>query len=97
MHAHLKQVEGAIAAMQYCPLDLFSGFKERVETAVEGLWDAWIQSNGSINKLRIFSNGKMVLPNDVSRWVSQLPCTVTDLGVGINRASMVTGYPLITP
>jgi len=64
MHAHLKQIEGVIAANQYCPLDLFSGLKERLETAIEGLWDSWIQSNGSINNLRIFSHGKIVLPTD---------------------------------
>ena len=69
MHAHLKQIEGAIAAIQYCPLDLFSGFKERVEIAIAGLWDSWIQSNGSINNLRIFSHGKMVLPVDVGYFV----------------------------
>jgi len=73
MHAHLKQTEGVIAAMQYCPLDLFSGSKERVETAIGGLWDSWVQSNGSINNLRIFSHGKMVLPSDVSRFVSEIP------------------------
>ena len=69
MHAHLKQIEGAIAAIQYCPLDLFSGLKERIEIAIAGLWDSWIQSNGSINNLRIFSHGKMVLPVDVGYFV----------------------------
>jgi len=72
MHAHLKQTEGVIAAMHYCPLDLFSGSKERVEIAIEGLWDSWVQSNGSINNLRIFSHGKLVLPSDVSRFISQI-------------------------
>ncbi|KAH9966403.1 inositol-pentakisphosphate 2-kinase [Russula dissimulans] len=64
MHAHLKQSEGENAAMQYCPLDLYSGSKERLNTALEGLWDSWVQFNGLINNLRIFSYGKMVLPND---------------------------------
>ncbi|KAH9998177.1 inositol-pentakisphosphate 2-kinase [Russula compacta] len=64
MHAYLKHAEGMNAATQYCPLDLFSGSRERLETALEGLWNAWVQSNGSINNLRIFSHGKMVLPND---------------------------------
>lgn len=72
MHAHLKQIEGVTATIQYCPLDLFSGIKERVETAIEGLWDSWIQSNGSINNLRIFSHGKMVLPTDVGGLVRQI-------------------------
>jgi len=72
MHSHFKQIEGVIAAIQYCPLDLFSGFKERVETAIEGLWDSWIHSNGSINNLRIFRHGKIVLPTDVGGSVPQI-------------------------
>lgn len=72
MHAYSKQTEGMNAATQYCPLDLFSGSRERLKTALEGLWDAWVQSNGSINNLRIFSHGKMVLPNDVRHRDSQV-------------------------
>ncbi len=71
MHAHLKKTEGVNAATQFCPLDLFSGSKVRLENAIDSLWDSWIQSNGSINNLRIFSHGKIVLPNDVGRHISQ--------------------------
>lgn len=66
MHAHLKNTEGVNAAMQFCPLDLFSGSKFRLERAIDALWNSWVQSNGSINNLRIFCHGKMVLPNDES-------------------------------
>jgi inositol-pentakisphosphate 2-kinase len=69
MHAHLKNTEGMSAALQFCPLDLFSGSKVRIESGLEGLWNSWIQSNGSINNLRIFSHGKIVLPSDVGRHV----------------------------
>lgn len=72
MHAHLKKIEGVDSALQFCPLDLFSGSKVRLESAIEGLWDSWIQSNGSINNLRIFSHGKIVLPSDVGRHVPQM-------------------------
>jgi len=72
MHAHLKQTEGENVAMQYCPLDLYSGSKERLRAALEGLWDSWMQSNGSINNLRIFSHGKIMLPNDVGRQISEM-------------------------
>ena len=65
MHTHLKQTEGKNAAVYYCPLDIFSGVKERLEIALEGLWNSWTQSNGAINNLRIFHYGKMVLPTDV--------------------------------
>ncbi|KAI0306798.1 inositol-pentakisphosphate 2-kinase [Multifurca ochricompacta] len=64
MYARLKQTEGKNAAMHYCPLDLFSGSRKRLEYALKGLWDSWVQSNGSINNLRVFSHGKIVRPND---------------------------------
>ena len=72
MHAHLKQTEGKNAAIHYCPLDLFSRSKSRVETALGGLWDSWIQSNGSINNMRIFNHGNIVLPSEVSCYISQI-------------------------
>jgi inositol-pentakisphosphate 2-kinase len=72
MHAHLKKIEGVDSALQFCPLDLFSGSKVRLEGAIEGLWNSWIQSNGSINNLRIFSHGKKVLPSDVGRHMPQM-------------------------
>jgi inositol-pentakisphosphate 2-kinase len=65
MHAHLKKTEGVNATVRFCALDLFSGSKVRLERAIDALWDSWVQSDGSINKLRIFCYGKMVLPNDV--------------------------------
>jgi len=71
MHAHLKNTEGVNAAMQFCSLDLFSGSKVRVERAIDALWNSWVQSNGSINNLRVFCHGKMVLPNDVGRHIPQ--------------------------
>ncbi|KAH9060108.1 inositol-pentakisphosphate 2-kinase [Lactarius vividus] len=73
MHTHLKQTEGNNVAVHYCPLDLFSGSRERLEIALEGLWNSWTQSNGAINNLRIFHYGKMVLPTDVGRQFSLLP------------------------
>lgn len=69
MHTHLKQTEGKNGATHYCPLDLFSGSKERLKTALMGLWDSWIQSDGSINNIRIFNHGKIVLPSEVSRHI----------------------------
>jgi hypothetical protein len=88
MHAHLKKTEGVNAAMQFCPLDLFSGSKVRLERAIDALWNSWVQSNGSINNLRIFCHGKIVLPNDVGRHPPN-DCTDKYLGVGVNLASMV--------
>ena len=73
MHTHLKQTEGKNVAVHYCPLDLFSGSRERLEIALEGLWNSWTQSNGAINNLRIFHHGKMVLPTDVGPPISLSP------------------------
>lgn len=73
MHTHLKQTEGKSVAVHYCPLDLFSGSRERLENALEGLWNSWTQSNGVINNLRIFHEGKMVLPTDVGPQMSLSP------------------------
>jgi len=95
MHAHLKKTEGVNAAMQFCPLDLFSGSKVRLERAIDALWNSWVQSNGFINNLRIFYHGKMVLPNDVGRHIPPTGCTETYLGVGVNLASMVARKLLI--
>jgi inositol-pentakisphosphate 2-kinase len=72
MHSHLKKTEGVNAAMQFCPLDLFSGSKVRLERAIDALWNSWVQSNASVNNLRIFFHGKIVLPNDVRRHVPQM-------------------------
>lgn len=94
MHTHLKQTEGQNVAVHYCPLDLFSGSRERLEIALEGLWNSWTQSNGAINNLRIFHYGKMVLPADVGRQISQSPL-LTHRRTGAQSASMVTREPLI--
>ena len=95
MHAHLKNTEGVNAAMQFCPLDLFSGSKVRVERSIDALWNSWVLSNGSINNLRVFYHGKLVLPNDVGRHIPQNDFTETDLGVGVNLASMVARKLLV--
>jgi inositol-pentakisphosphate 2-kinase len=79
MHSHLKQIERKSAAVHYCPLDLFSGSRERLEIALEGLWDSWTQSNGAINNMRIFHYGKMVLPTDVGLQTSQSLLLLTQI------------------
>ncbi|KAF5358426.1 hypothetical protein D9756_001462 [Leucocoprinus leucothites] len=49
----------------YCPLDLFSGSADRVRKAIDSLWDAWEQSNGGVNNLKVFASGKVVEPDKV--------------------------------
>jgi inositol-pentakisphosphate 2-kinase len=65
MHSHLKSSSGALACPGYCPLDLFSGERARVTEAVHALWDAWLDSRGQVNNMRIFVHGKMVKPKGV--------------------------------
>jgi inositol-pentakisphosphate 2-kinase len=50
---------------KYCPLDLFSGSADRVQSAVSALWDAWEHSNGSVNNLKIFAGAEVVKPGQV--------------------------------
>jgi inositol-pentakisphosphate 2-kinase len=65
MHTHDKQQSGETVAMGYCPLDLFSGNPERVSKSVSDLWQAWIQSDGHINNLKIFVEGVLIQPSQV--------------------------------
>lgn len=66
MHTHQRSVESPSKfKTEYCPLDLFSGDKERVRKAVVDLWKSWVGSKGSINNLKIFVHGSNIAPNDV--------------------------------
>ncbi|KAI5475026.1 inositol-pentakisphosphate 2-kinase [Pseudohyphozyma bogoriensis] len=70
MHSYLKAIpistEEAVKRHQtsYCPLDLFSSDKNRVELAIERLWDGWVASSGKANNLRLFLDGKRLDPDD---------------------------------
>jgi inositol-pentakisphosphate 2-kinase len=62
MHAQLKEAVGEPFARGYCPLDLFSPNPQRIYKAATSLWNSWIESNASINNLRIFIDGEIVKP-----------------------------------
>ncbi|KAI9507384.1 inositol-pentakisphosphate 2-kinase [Russula earlei] len=97
MHGHLKRTEGVNAATQYCPLDLFSGSKARLETALGGLWDSWIRFNGSINSLRIFNHGKVVLPDDeltLRAWSRETFSLPTDAPITSIKSSFINSLLL---
>uniref|UniRef100_D8PUZ6 Inositol-pentakisphosphate 2-kinase n=1 Tax=Schizophyllum commune (strain H4-8 / FGSC 9210) TaxID=578458 RepID=D8PUZ6_SCHCM len=64
MHAHMKRMQGEKVSNGYCPLDLFSGNKARVRHAILTLWDAWVESNATVNNLKIFVHGKTIRPNE---------------------------------
>jgi inositol-pentakisphosphate 2-kinase len=71
MHTHLKGKQEDSAAGGYCPLDLFSGDEGHVRKALERLWEAWVGSRGNVNNLRLFVEGEIVDPGDVSF----IPCS----------------------
>ncbi|KAI4524645.1 hypothetical protein K525DRAFT_193558 [Schizophyllum commune Loenen D] len=64
MHAHMKRMQGEKVSNGYCPLDLFSGNPARVRHAVLTLWDAWVESNATVNNLKIFVHGKTIHPSE---------------------------------
>lgn len=66
IHSRVRMNSGEKACPGYCPLDLFSGEEHRVRDAIYSLWDAWVTSNGTINNLKIFSQGNLVSPLKVS-------------------------------
>ncbi|BGP23025.1 hypothetical protein JCM10295v2_001918 [Rhodotorula toruloides] len=65
MHRHYKASQDD-ALDGFCPLDLYSGDSARVHKALEQLYGTWISSVSEINNLRIFLDGKRILPGDVS-------------------------------
>jgi len=66
MHTCYRSQRDNSIPLRYCPLDLFSGDETRVEKALRDLWDGWVDSNGSINNMRVFAYGKMLKPTQVS-------------------------------
>ncbi|KAF8136530.1 inositol-pentakisphosphate 2-kinase [Boletus edulis] len=66
MHTRFKFKDGDVST-QYCPLDLFSKDDARVRRAIRDLWGGWVQSNGSLNNMRVFVSGKMIRPSEHSR------------------------------
>jgi hypothetical protein len=65
MHEGLRRPESGGGA-RYCPLDLYSGDPMRMRKALDALWGAWRESGGANNNWRVFVDGKVVLPEDVS-------------------------------
>ena len=61
-----KKSHSKAHAPAYCPLELYSSDPGRVKKALYALWDDWVQSNGTINMLRIFVNGRVLDPSQVN-------------------------------
>ncbi|KAH9928197.1 inositol-pentakisphosphate 2-kinase [Fomitopsis serialis] len=62
MHARMKGAAEKDVPSDFCPLDLYSGNESRVRVALRALWDAWVRTEGGINNLRIFANGRVLKP-----------------------------------
>jgi inositol-pentakisphosphate 2-kinase len=65
LHSHVRSKNGKVTSRGYCPLDLYSGDERRVTIALRRLWNAWIASDGTVNNIRLFVNGKLLDPNSV--------------------------------
>jgi inositol-pentakisphosphate 2-kinase len=65
MHTHYRSQNDHAIPICYCPLDLFSGDERRIDKALRDLWAGWIDSNGTMNNMRIFTHGKMLKPTEV--------------------------------
>lgn len=63
MHAHVKGVADKDVPLDFCPLDLYSGDERRVRCALSALWDGWASTDGGINNLRIFAEGRVLKPS----------------------------------
>jgi len=72
MHTHLRAQQGEKVSSGYCPLDLFSGDEARMKTALNSLWDAWSDSDGTINNFKVFVGGKKILPEDRTSIIGSL-------------------------
>lgn len=60
MHTNMRSGDGESVSVGYCPLDLFSNNPARMRKAVYSLYDNWLQSNGSVNNLKVFVRGKKI-------------------------------------
>ncbi|BEJ01812.1 hypothetical protein CcaverHIS631_0604940 [Cutaneotrichosporon cavernicola] len=60
LHQHYRgeSIEGTV----YCPIDLYSGDRPLVRKALDGLWAQWHAHAGDKNNLRVYVDGKKVLP-----------------------------------
>lgn len=70
----MRADSGLQMATDYCPLDLFSGRRERIQHAIRSLWQGWVASDASANNLKIFASGKFIKPQDVSLTFSSAMC-----------------------
>lgn len=66
MHRFYKTSSALHPEQGFCPLDLFSGNEERIRKYLHSLWTSWLSTNGEINNLRIFYDGKVIRPTAVS-------------------------------
>jgi len=79
MHAHMKGAAEKDVPSDFCPLDLYSGDERRVRVALHALWDAWVRTEGGINNLRIFANGRVLKPTSDSTSIQPLSAPTTEV------------------
>jgi inositol-pentakisphosphate 2-kinase len=65
LHQHYRGKSTGEGA--YDPLDLFSGDEGRISHALAGLWGIWRETGGQANSFRVFVDGNIVHPDEVSQ------------------------------
>lgn len=64
IHSRFRLQAGGVPT-QYCPLDLYSKDEARVRKAIRDLWNGWVQSDGTLNNMKVFVSGRMIRPSEV--------------------------------
>ncbi|KAK4686099.1 hypothetical protein P7C73_g4040, partial [Tremellales sp. Uapishka_1] len=63
LHQHLKNPGSAV---DYCPLDLYSGDEDKMRKSMRDLWGGWTASGGKGNNWRVSVDGKEVSPSELN-------------------------------
>ncbi|PFH54239.1 hypothetical protein AMATHDRAFT_169926 [Amanita thiersii Skay4041] len=92
MHSRLRAARGETMAVGYCPLDLFSGEEGRVRYAISRLWDAWQESDGKMNNLKIFERGRSITPAKLGSLVAS---DVPNININIKEAFISAIVPIL--
>ncbi|OWZ62860.1 inositol-pentakisphosphate 2-kinase [Cryptococcus neoformans] len=83
LHQHFR---GRADDPPYDPLDLFSGDKMRMRTALDGLWTMWEISRGKSNNWKVFIGSKEISPDDLQKGL--LPVGGDDLVTNITQLTL---------
>ncbi|KAG8217673.1 inositol-pentakisphosphate 2-kinase [Butyriboletus roseoflavus] len=85
MHARFKFKDGDVPT-QYCPLDLYSRDEARMRKAIRDLWNGWMQSDGTLNNMKVFISGKMIRPSESYSFLGEFLSAKTEVHEALTTA-----------